>query len=166
MAERDNVFKQALKQKGFFSYSDLYNFCYNWFKDHRYKLFEESYTEKLQSNGKEIVIEWSAKKKVSDYFKEEIKVKWHILGLTDAEVMIGDKKEKTNKGEIKIAVAADLIRDYEENWDKTAFYKFMRGIYDKYIIRNTKDLYEDRLGEAALNFFEDTKAFLNMEGKA
>ncbi len=162
MAEKDNVFEQDFKQKGFFNYVELYNFCFNWFKEHRYKILEDSYTEKLQGNGKEILIKWTALKKVSDYFKEEIKISWHILGLTDAEVMVGDKKEKTNKGEVKIKIAADLIRDYEENWDKTAFYKFIRGIYDKYIIRNTKDLYEDRLADAAREFYNDAKAFLNL----
>jgi len=166
MAEKDNVFKQEVKKKGFWNYADLYNFCYNWFKDERYKLFEEKYVEKLTSFGKEIVIEWVAKKKVSDYFKEEIKIKWHVLGMNDAEVMIGDNKEKTNKGEVKIVVVADLIRDYEENWDKTVFYKFLRGIYDKYIIRNTKDLYEDRLEGVARKFYDDVKAFLEIEGRA
>lgn len=166
MAEKDQVFKQTVKFKGFFSYSDLYNFCYNWFKDNKYKLVENSYTEKLSGFGKEIAIDWGAKKKVSDYFKEEISIKWHILGMNDAEVMIGDKKEKTNKGDLKIVISADLVRDYEENWDKTPFYKALRGIYDKYIIRNTKDQYEGRLGDVANEFYEDLKAFLKLEGKA
>jgi hypothetical protein len=166
MAEKDNVFKQALKHKGFFNYTELYNFCFNWFKENRYKLFEDAYTEKLSSFGKEIVIKWTAKKKVSDYFKEEIKIDWHILGLNDAEIMVGEKKEKTNKGEVGMKIAADLVRDYEENWDKTPFYKFLRGIYDKYIIRNTKDLYEDRLTDATSDFYNDVKSFLNLEGKS
>lgn len=165
MAEKSNVFEQTLKQKGFFSYSDLYTFCYNWFKGKGYKVSENQYTEKIQSNGKEIAIEWKAAKKVSDYFKEEIKVNWHILGLSDAEVMIEDKKEKTNKGDLKLKISADLVRDYEENWEKSAFYKFLRGIYDKYIIRNTTDLYEGRLRDNASDFFEDVKAFLNIEAR-
>jgi hypothetical protein len=166
MAEKNNVFKQVLKHKGFFNYPDLYTFCYNWFKDHRYKLFEEAYTEKLQGDSKEIVIKWVAKRKVSDYFKEEIKVDWHILGMINAEVMVGDKKEKTNKGEAKISISADLVHDHEDNWSKTVFYKFLRGVYDKYIIRNTTDQYEDRLNSAASEFYEDLKAFLNLEGRA
>ncbi len=162
MVVRDDVFKQVLKNKGFFNYVDLYTFCFNWFKDHGYKLVEDVYQEKLQSNGKEIILEWKALKKVSDYFKEEIKIKWHILGLNDAEVMVGEKKEKTNKGDLKLTVSGVLARDYEENWDKTPFYKFLRGVYDKYIIRNTRDMYEDRLDDNCKEFFEDTKAFLNL----
>ena len=166
MAEKNSVFKQTIKNKGFFNYPELYNFCYNWFKDNKYKLSEDSYTEKIQGNGKEILIEWTAKRKVSDYFKEEISIKWHILGMNDAEVMVGDRKEKTNKGDLKMVIAASLVSDHEDNWSTTAFNKFIRGIYDKYIIKNTNDEYESRLQDAALEFFEDTKAFLNLEGRA
>lgn len=166
MAEKSNVFKQDLKFKGFFNYPELYSFCYGWFKTNRYTLIENSYTEKISSFGKEIQIKWTAKKKVSDYFREEVAIEWHILGLVDAEVMVGDRKEKTNKGDLKLKISADLVRDYEENWDKTPFYKFLRGVYDKYIIRNTMDLYEGRLGDAAGEFYDNLKSFLNLEGRS
>ncbi|MEM4605655.1 MAG: hypothetical protein QW103_01290 [Candidatus Pacearchaeota archaeon] len=165
MVEKNNVLDTSIKHKGFFNFTELYNFCYNWFKDNKYNLFEEEYTEKLQANGKEIVIRWSAKKKVSDYFKEVISLRWHILGLIETEVQVGDKKEKTNKGEVKLSIKADLEKDYEENWSKTPFYKFLRGTYEKYIIRNTIDLYEDRLQDKATEFCEDVKTFLNLSGK-
>ncbi|MBC8435042.1 hypothetical protein H8D91_00895, partial [archaeon] len=100
MAPSSEVFKQKLKHKGFFGYSDLYNFCYNWFKDEDYKISEDEYTEKIAGNGKEILIRWKAKKKISDYVENEVSVDWHILGMTDAEVQIEGKKEKTNKGEV------------------------------------------------------------------
>lgn len=166
MAEKNNVLESSIKHKGFFNFTELYNFCYNWFKDNKYHLSEDEYTEKLQANGKEIVIKWTAKKKVSDYFREVITAKWHILGLVDAEVEVNGKKEKTNKGEVKIKVSADLEKDYEENWTKTPFYKFLRGTYEKYIMRKTIDLYEDRLEEKAVEFCEDVKAFLNLAGRA
>ncbi len=165
MGEKNNVLENSIKHKGFFNFSEVYNFCYNWFKDKRYNLSEDEYTEKLQSNGKEIVIKWTAKKKVSDYFKEIINLKWHVLGMVDAEVEIEGKKQKTNKGEIKIKVSADLEKDYEDNWTKTPFYKFLRGTYEKYVIKKTIDLYEGRLEDNAKEFYEDLKAFLNLEGK-
>lgn len=165
MVSESEVFNQKLKHKGFFNYSELYNFCYNWFKDEGYDVAEEEYTEKLAGNGKEILITWKAKKKISDYVKYEIKAKWHILGMVDAEVMVGDKKEKSNKGEVKITVTGNLIRDYESKWDSTATLRFMRDIYDRYIIRETVKKYEDRLEDKAQEFVEQTKSFLNLEGK-
>ncbi len=165
MAEKNTVFEQSLKQKGFFNYGDLYNFCYNWFKDNNYNLMEEEYTEKISPFGKEIQIKWVAKKKVSDYLRNIIEAKWHILGMSDAEVEIDGKKIKTNKGEVKIKVSADLEKDYENNWEKQAYWKMMRGIYDKYIVRTTIDEYEEKLQSKAQSFVEEAKAFLDFGGR-
>jgi hypothetical protein len=166
MSLKNTVFEQTLKHKGYFNYTELYNYCYNWFKDNGYKnLAEEEYIEKISSFGKEIQIVWVAKKKVSDYFKNIITVKWHILGMTDAEVEVNGKKEKTNKGEVKLKILAELEKDWEGNWEQTPFYKFLRGVYDKYILRTTVDEYEDNLTFKTQDFVDDTKAFLNLEGK-
>ncbi|VVB79374.1 Uncharacterised protein [uncultured archaeon] len=166
MGVKNEVFDQTLKHKGYFNYTDLYNFCYNWFKDNGYKnLAEEEYIEKIAPIGKEIQIKWVAKKKVSDYFRQIITVKWHILGMTDAEVEVNGKKEKTNKGEVKLKISAEVEKDWEGNWEKTPFYVMLRGIYDKYILRTTIDEYEDALTAKASNFVADTKAFLNLEGR-
>ena len=123
------------------------------------------YNRSKHNSHKPIEIEWDARKKISDYFKQKIKVKWHILGLNDAEVEVDGKKVKTNKGELKLTVDGILERDYEETWEKSPTNKFLRGIYDKYIIKTTIDEYEDRLFLKANSFFEDTKAFLALEGK-
>ncbi len=164
MSVKNTVFEQTLKHKGYFTYSDLYSYCYNWFKDNRYSVAEEEYVEKI-SNGKEIQITWVAKKKVSDYLREIITIKWHILGLNDAEVEINGKKEKTNKGDIKMKVTAEMERDYESEWEKKPFWKSVRGIYDKYIIKTTVDDYEDRLAGKGQSYIEEVKAYLNLEGK-
>lgn len=165
MAIESEVFNQKLKHKGFFSYSDLYTFCYNWLKDEGFSISEDEYVEKLAGNGKEIQITWKAKKKVSDYVKFQIVAKWHILGLNDAEVQIDGKKEKTNKGELKISVTATLQKDYESKWDSSVPLRFLRDVYDKYIIRETVKKYEDKLEDKAQDFVEQTKSFLNLEGK-
>lgn len=165
MAETSGVFEEVIKHKGFFNYADLYNFCFNWFKDQGYKVGEENYVEKLSGFGKEIQIDWKAKKKISDYYRNIIIVKWHILGLNDTDVEVEGKKTKTNKGDLKIKISAELERDYEENWDKDKMWKFLRGIYDKYIMRTTQDEYEGRLAGKATQFTEDLKAFLNLEGR-
>jgi hypothetical protein len=166
MGIKNEVFSQTLKHKGYFNYTDLYNFCFNWLKDNGYKnLAEEEYIEKISSFGKEIQISWTAKKKVSDYFRQIITLKWHILGMNDAEVEINGKKDKTNKGEVKLTFRAELEKDWEGDWSKTPFNTFLRGIYDKYILRTTLDEYEDALSAKASDFVGDVKAFLNLEGR-
>jgi hypothetical protein len=165
MVEKAQLFSQIVKHVGFWNFKDLYNFCFEWLKDESYIVSEEEYTEKITDRGKEIVIKWTAWRKISDYFKFTIKMDWHILGMQDAEVERNGKKEKTNKGEVKITFRPTLERDYESRWEVNPWYKFFRGIYDKYIIKTTIDDYEDRLIEKTVEFIEQVKAFLVLESK-
>ncbi len=165
MAEKSNVFESTIKHEGYWHYRALYSFCYNWLKEEGYDLYEDQYTEKITGDGKEIEIKWKAKKKVSDYFRNIIELKWHILRMQDAEVEIDGKKKKMNKGEVKIKFSADLERDYEARWEDKPFWKFLRATYDKYIIKTTMDEYEDRLTAKTGKYTEEVKAFLNLEGR-
>jgi len=165
MVEKSQLFSQIVKHVGFWNFKDLYNFCYEWLKDEAYIVAEEEYTEKITDRGKEIVIKWSAWRKISDYFKFVIRMEWHILGMQDVEVERGGKKEKINKGEVKITFKPTLERDYESRWEVNPWYKFFRGIYDKFIIKTTIDDYEDRLIDKTVEFIEQVKAFLVLETK-
>jgi len=162
MAMKSAVFKQTIKKKGYYNFIDFYTFCYSFLKNEGYKVKENEYTEKMSDFGKELLIDWEAEKEVNDYFKNVIYVKWHILGQNDAEVERDGKKEKMNKGEIKVVISADLVKDYEDRWEKSPFKKFLRGIYDKNVIRTTTVEYEDRLTEKAVEFTQQVKAFLEL----
>jgi len=136
---------------------------FDWFKTNGYKLKEDVYNEKIQSNGKEVIAKWKAEKKVTDYFKYQIQADWHILGMTDAEVEIDGKKKKTNKGEVEIAFKGNIIRDYEKRWEDGPFWKFLRSVYEKYVIRASVDEYEDDLEDDVKEVISDLKAFLKLE---
>lgn len=164
MAEENEIFKQVLKHKGFFNFSELYNFCFDWLGDEGFKIAEKSYTEKVSGGGKEIIIEWEAFKRVTDYIKFVISIDWHIRGMKDAEVEREGKKENTNKGDLKMTFRGIFVRDYEDKWEKKPLWKFMRGIYDKYIIRTTIDEYQGRLVGKVIGIVKETKSFLQLEG--
>ncbi len=165
MAEKSEVFNQVLKSKGFWNFTELYNFCFNWLVDEGYNVKEKEYVEKIGGAGKEINITWEAAKKVTDYFKNEVNVSWHILGMKDAEIEREGRKESTNKGEVKITIKGNLVRDQEDRWETKPFWKFMRGTYEKYVIRTTIDEYEDRLEGKMKSYVGDVKAFLQVEGR-
>ena len=165
MPEKSNVLKQVVKHKGYFNFKEFYNFCQEWLKDEGYDLAEDQYTEKITNDGKEIIIKWTAKKKISDYFRNIIEARWHILQMKDSQVEIEGKKKKINEGDIKITFSADLERDYEKRWEDRPGWKFMRGVYDRYIIRTRIDEYEKRLIEKAAEFIEQVKGFLQLEVK-
>ena len=64
-----------------------------------------------------------------------------------------------------ITIKANLVRDYENRWEDRAFYKFMRSVYEKYIIRATVEEYEDDLEDKAKEYIGEIKAFLNLSGR-
>ncbi len=163
MSFKDTQFAEQIKKKGYWNYSDLYTFLFNWLKDESYTIKEKKYVEKLSDFGKEIQIEWEAVKKVSDYFRNTIKIKWHILGMKDAEIERDGKKEKTNKGEVKLDIQAVLERDWQDKWEDRPFWQFLRGIYDRYILFTTIDEYEDRIIDTAVDLVADAKAFLELQ---
>ena len=164
MVEKDNVFSGKVKHTGIFEFKELYRFCYTWLVDQGYFLVEKSYSEKIQATGKEIEIKWEAYRKISDYFRFVLKVDWRILGMTAVEVEENGKKLKMNKGNTELKVSAVLEKDYEHRWENNAFSKFLRGMYDKYIIRGRIDQYEEKIFSEADEFITQAKSFLAIEG--
>jgi len=167
MAEKDQIFSSYVSYNGIFSFPDFYKFCYQWLTEETdlAPFSEDKYAEKLIGNGKDIEIKWTGLKKVTDYFKFEVKVKFEIVGLTEVEIEQGGAKVKTNKGKIKVVVKGTLIRDYEGKFEKDAFRKFLRSIYEKWIIKSRIDQFEGKLSDDCDEFLGQTKAYLALEGK-
>jgi len=164
MSELDKVFSGKVKQTGIFDFKELYRYCYSWLVDEGYLLTEKNYNEKINPNGKEIEIIWDARKKISDYFRFVMKVTWRILGMTTVEVEENGKKLKMDKAQVEIKVEATLEKDYEHRWENNAFTKFLRGAYDKYIIRGRIDQYEGKLFVETDEFLAQIKSFLAISG--
>lgn len=166
MAEKDKIFSSSIKYGGIFSFSDFYQFCYNWLTEETgLDISEDKYSENLKGNEKEIEIEWTCTKKVTDYFKFEVKVKFEIIALTEVEIEQGGAKVKTNKGKVKVIVKGILVRDYDGKFEKDAFRKFLRSIYEKWIITSRINQFEEDLFGDCDEFLGQAKAYLALEGK-
>lgn len=166
MAEKDVIFSTKTKYAGIFSFKDFYRFCYDWLKDEtNLDVVEDKYAEKLAGNSKDIDVVWTGTRKVTDYFKFEVKVKFRVLGLITVEVTEGGAKIKTDKGSVEIKVQGTLLRDYEGKFETTAFKKFLRAVYEKWIIPSRIEQFEDKLINDCDEFLNQAKAYLDLEGK-
>jgi len=165
MAEKDTVFKGKFKQKGIFDFKDFYAFAYDWLNGEGYNVTENVYSEEITGDSKKIEIEWVAKKKISDYFRFVIKINWMIIGLKNVEVEREGKKLKMNSGQVEVKISGVLEKDYENKWEDHPFWKFLRGVYDRYIIRSRIEQYEDKLEGEVDEFIAQCKAYLVLEGK-
>lgn len=166
MAEKDTQFSGKIKQKGIFDFKKFYNFAYDWLRDEGYKVIEKNYTEEITGDSKKIEIKWEAKKKVSDYFQFMIRTDWLILNLKNVEVQKEGKKVKMNSGKPELKIKGYLIKDYEHRWEDIPFFKLLRGIYDRYIIKSRVESYEDKVLDETEEYIAQCKSYLTIEGKS
>lgn len=167
MAEKDKLVSNKIKYDGIFSFKDFYKFCYDWLSEETgLFLSEKKYKEKLSGDSKNIEIEWSGFREVSDYFKFEIEVKFNIIGLSNVEATnLDGKKIKTNKGSVELSIKGNLIKDPKGKFEKNGFLKFLRGVYEKMIISSRVEQMEGKLIEDCDEFLAQGKAYLDLEGK-
>src|SRR3989344_1083216 len=165
MPEKEVIFSSKIKNTGPVDFKELYRFCYDWLREEaNLVVVEEKYVEKLEPDSKNLDIKWSGFRKITDYFKYEIKVEWHIIGLKNIEIEKNGKKAKINTGSIEIKVKGVLIRDYEAKFEQSAGKKFARAIYEKWVIPARVEEYESKLIAECDEFLDQAKAYLALEG--
>ncbi|MCX8194148.1 MAG: hypothetical protein N3G19_02175 [Candidatus Pacearchaeota archaeon] len=165
MSEISPVYEGKLVHAGIFDFKSIYNFLYDLFTHYNYVVIEQKYSEKIKAEGKELEILWLCLKKISDYFRFRIKVRIFILGMISVEVVRENIKVKRDKGEIEIKIASSLERDYENKWESNPVTKFLRGIYDKYIIKSRIEAYEDAIATEVDEVLSQLKSYLALEGR-
>ena len=166
MPEKDTIFSSKIKYIGIFLFKDFYRFCYDWLTDETDLLIsEDKYTEKLDGDSKNIDIQWTGIKKVTDYFKFEVKVVFRIIRLTNVEINRNNVKIKTNEGSVEIRVKGTLIKDWQGKFEAKAFRKFLRSIYEKWVIPSRIEQFEEKLIGDCNEFLSQAKAYLDLEGK-
>jgi len=166
MPEKETVFSSKIKSTGIFSFKDFYKFCYDWLKDETgLTVKENKYTEKIEGAAKKIEVEWEGEKKLTDFFRFDTKVKFKVDNLKEIEVPQGGAKVKTNQGAVEIEIKGILVRDYEGKFETTAFKKFMRSVYEKWVIPSSLEEYRTMIAEDCDKFLNQAKAYLDLEGK-
>lgn len=162
--EKDVLIKTKIKHNGVFDFKGIYKILFDWIVKMNYDINEKSYKEAIGSTGKELEIEWEAVRKVSDYFRYQLDVRWHILNMNTVEVEIDGVKQKMNKGQFELEVKCTIIKDYENRWEKRPLLKFLRTFYDKYLIKERMDMFEGKLIGEMEEFVAQAKSFLALTG--
>jgi hypothetical protein len=173
MVDRERVSKERVEQIGLFDFAGLYRYMHWWLKiKEYYGVTEEKYGERINAKGdKDVDIIWNASKTSdyiggdSTYFRMEQIIKFEIRGMTDVEVEIDGVKKKMQKGRIWIEIKGWVSKDYASKWDRTPFYRWLRYVYNEYIVPGRVEYHVDKVTNDTRDFKEDIKQFLDMVGK-
>ena len=85
--------------------------------------------------------------------------------MTTTEVEIDGVKRKMNKGRIEVKISSILEKDYENRWEGRPFIKFLRTLYDRYLVPARTERYEVQLIGEADELVAQLKSYLTLTGK-
>lgn len=165
MVEKEEIIREKLEHSGIFDFKGFYSYAHSWLKEERYGVVEEKYSEKVSGNTRDISVQWAGSKMLSDYFKVEIEVKFDVSKLSDVEVEIDGERKKSNKGKISIEIKGVLVLDPKGKWDNSEFWRFMRDVYNKYVVPARVENKRDGIKKTVKNLKEELKSFLELSGR-
>jgi len=163
MAEKKLVIDQKrLNYTGLFSVTDLYQLIDNWLREYAYDKFEKKNEEIVGPTGKDIILELRPWLKITDYAKNEIRIKIFMKDVKEVEVEKDGSKIKLNQGEVQMIFDGYTVTDYENRWENKPVFVFLRAIFDKYIFEFYSNKFEDVLIEDVNHLYMTVKSFLNL----
>lgn len=144
-------------QDSTFDMNELYKLGRSWFDKHRYDFYEKEYiSSQKEEDVKNASIKWEADRKVDDYVKFHIESRIKFKNLREVE----GKKKILSSGEVSVSTEAFLELDYDGDWDKGFMARFVRGVYDKFIISGKIEKDKAGLDKETLDFFNEVRTFL------
>lgn len=160
MTEKDQVVSglTASQDKIVFEMDELYNVAKQWCKLNRYSLYEKAIEQEVTPDGKEEMIKWIIERKVDNHMKFQIRIIFKINGIN----VNVKKKGKAVKGGISFDVDSWVEVDYDKDWDESPLFKFMRDIYNRFILGDKYDKYSDLLKKDTHDVYNELRAFLDL----
>jgi hypothetical protein len=163
LAEKKIVYQDRFVAfEGLFDLKGLFRIICKWFDERGYDMFENKNYEEVYEDGKKIIFELIPYKKVSDYYKLEIRIFVVFENLKEVEIEIKGVKQRLLKGRANFTFDAILVTDYENRWETRPAYYFYRALIDKFVYKSYTDRYEAELVKEAKEIQEEVKAYLNM----
>jgi hypothetical protein len=166
MVELSPVYDGKLIHAGIFDFREFYRFMYEWFREFNYLLLEKKYSEKIKPEGKEVEFEWLCLRKISEDYRFRIRIVTRIIRMVTVEVQEGGVKINRDKGEIEVKFWSFIERDWQNRWDQHPITKFLRGFYERYMLRGRMEYFEDKVKEEVDESMSQIKAFLALMGNA
>jgi len=163
MGESDVVIrgKELSKKNVSIDFSDFYSEIKKYLKEEKgYTNFnEKSQEEKVKDGLKDLKVKFDAVKKVDDYTEFKLGISLKLSGAKQVKI----KDKRLLKGDFSAEFDASLENDYKEKWEENVFKKFLRGVYDKIILREHFNELEENIKEDCLDTVDEIKKKLGME---
>lgn len=163
MSERKIIVDESeLAYEGLFDIKEVYSLIDDFLRQKNYDKFEKTNREFVGSAGKEIYYVLTPVFGISDFARKLLKIDLSAKEVKDVEVEIDGFKRRMQQGKFKIMLSGILETDYEGRWEQTAFYYFVRTMFNKYIYRKHTEDFEGQIKSDVMMLKEQLGALLNL----
>lgn len=154
---------QIIKHIGLFDFNGILDTINAWFSKHNYDFFQKGHSQKPKPAGAYFEGTWKGTKEVTEYVRFNLQIDIWLRDMQDVAIEKDGKTKKINKGNIEITFNSSMDKDYKDIFsnrkgETTEFYKFVREMYEKYIIKSNMSSYEDKLLDETQDFIEAIKS--------
>jgi hypothetical protein len=149
-----------VKYSGTFDLNGMLRMMHGFLLNKNFDFYETLHKAKVP----ELELEWLAEKKVTEYEKWYLELKFHFYDLRQVEVDVQGEKHKMTEGRFTILFSGGTERDYQDSWDvsssstKARLKKFYDMITKKeWILKHASQLIKE-----TTELRDKTTAFLGM----
>ncbi len=124
----------------------------------KYFMFEKANSVREMPEGKEYEMEFAAFKKVDDYVKFSITVKFLIQNFNEVE----SEGKILGSGIATISFTSEMEKDWKKRFGGTGFKNLVREVYEKYVVPEKLLKREVELYNEAKDIMNEAKSVLEM----
>lgn len=167
----------SLNYKHVFNMEYLYKRMKAWLDDEGYEgesisgersdnWLEHFYLDRSLAPGvKQIWAWWRSYKDFSPFIKFHLHVDYHVLGLTNHEIVVDGKKIKTHKGECETFITAKMTVDPKMTWNDHFLLKnsYVQNFYLNRIYKQKIEFAEQQLVKDSARLLGALKQYMQLE---
>ncbi len=162
MTERRIVIDQLkFSYEGLFNVEELYSTIVQWFYEKGWDWQEDMNQEQVTPQGKHIRIVLSPWKNLSDFHREEMKIKIVLSNVKEVDVEFEGKTLRMHQGLIKIIFDGYLKTDRKGWWSNNIFTWWATYIFDRLLMREHFEKAVAWVESDVQDVYEKIKVYLN-----
>lgn len=162
MSERRIIIDQLkFSYEGLFNLDELYTLIVQWFYEKGWDWYEKINQEQVTETGKHVRIILEPWKNISDYQKEQIKIKLLFTDVKEVDVELDGKSIRMHQGLLKIVFDGYLITDRKGWYKNNIFWWWITYLMDTIFMREHYEKGETWVESDVQEIYEKIKTYLN-----
>ncbi|MBN2567301.1 hypothetical protein JXB02_04415 [Candidatus Woesearchaeota archaeon] len=163
MVERKILIDQArLQYEGLLDVNEFYKMTDFWFREKGYDKWEWKNYEHVYKSGKQVELEITPWKKVTDYLKIVMRVQFLMKNIKDVVVTKDGVKVKLQQGSVLAVFTTYMESDYEHRWEAQPIFYFLHQLFDHYVFKINTERYEAQAVKETNEIRDLMKSYLNL----